>query len=473
MDTARIFAPTPSASDFDPGAFRAYNKRWAILAMFSTMTCFSNVICFTFASVSHSTKQFLQTGTLYTNAMVQIYFFSYIPLSFLGTYVFVKRGLRFGVLLGGTLQAIGAWVRVVGCYHGGFPVVFLGQAIASVGQPFFVNSPPLVAANWFGDHERTIATTIGVDANVLGVALAFIIGPNVVSDASGIPRLCLVIAVATTVFALTAVLFFESTPPTPPSLAAVVKEASGEAHEMRWSECITVFRNRGFGLTVMGFAIAETVLNMIPIFLNQILLPEGFSRHFVGWLGALFIIAGVVGSVLISYVVDGNRRYKGTLVGCFGTSALAMACFTVCVDLGNAVPVVFSVAAVGFCIGAVEPVGTELGVECAYPTPEATVAGVQQLMGQVGSLLFVPLLNRLEDPVTHDMDNANWFLTATLAFATVAFLFFDGETKRLAHEKQVLIAVRAGSVDYGGVGSLRGGRAWPGPSEPSPPPGDP
>lgn len=40
-------------------------------------------------------------------------------------------------------------------------VVLIGQFIAAMSQPYFLNSPPKYAAMWFSDKSRALAITIG------------------------------------------------------------------------------------------------------------------------------------------------------------------------------------------------------------------------------------------------------------------------------------------------------------------------
>jgi hypothetical protein len=118
--------------------------------------------------------------------------------------------LRFGLLAGALGNAIGAVLRIGGFGKATFFLVAIGQTVAgmlkpttttsttnhqmvelivrsmlaAIAQPFILNAPPLVAANWFPENQRTIATTIASVANPVGVAIGFVLPPAVVFEVS-------------------------------------------------------------------------------------------------------------------------------------------------------------------------------------------------------------------------------------------------------------------------------------------------
>jgi len=58
-----------------------------------------------------------------------------------------KRGIRFGLILGNSIYLAGI---VICCFiNAAFPLLIVGYLIFSVGQPFIVNIPAKLAAQWF------------------------------------------------------------------------------------------------------------------------------------------------------------------------------------------------------------------------------------------------------------------------------------------------------------------------------------
>ena len=85
------------------------------------------------------------------------------------------------IVVGTILNAVGAWVRVAGKYN--YWYCLLGQVDQFIlrifseffqkglGQPFVLNAVPKLAANWFPDDQRTIATTIASVVNPIGMKI--------------------------------------------------------------------------------------------------------------------------------------------------------------------------------------------------------------------------------------------------------------------------------------------------------------
>lgn len=83
-----------------------------------------------------------------------------------------KGGLSIAVLGGMFLTCAGMWVKCL--INHSFWWVLVGQFIAALGQPLLSCSAAKLAAVWFGENERVIATTIGMAAQPIGVAIGYV-----------------------------------------------------------------------------------------------------------------------------------------------------------------------------------------------------------------------------------------------------------------------------------------------------------
>ena len=92
-------------------------------------------------------------------AIGYVYMVIFVLFCFPSNYALDVYGLRNGVLIGVFLTGIGMWIKVF--INQSFALVFVGQVIAAIGQPFLGNAPAKLASLWFGKNERVIAVTIG------------------------------------------------------------------------------------------------------------------------------------------------------------------------------------------------------------------------------------------------------------------------------------------------------------------------
>ena len=90
-------------------------------------------------------------------------------------------------MFGAVSTSLGAIVRYVGVLldpksETAYYASLVGQCMCALGQPMFVNSPGLLSANWFGVHERNIATTVASLFAVIGNAVGQVMPAIVVSE---------------------------------------------------------------------------------------------------------------------------------------------------------------------------------------------------------------------------------------------------------------------------------------------------
>lgn len=58
----------------------------------------------------------------------------------------------------------------------------VGQAISAIAQVFILGIPARLAAVWFGPNEVSTATALGVFGNQVGVAIGFLLPPEIVPE---------------------------------------------------------------------------------------------------------------------------------------------------------------------------------------------------------------------------------------------------------------------------------------------------
>ena len=476
--------PPPSSADSSPddspspqsspvitvsSTFRLYRRRYFVLFIFSSLAFLNNVICYTFASISHLAKA--EYPTISLSSLVSFFFLTYVLFSFPSSLFIERFGLRSGVVLGAWLQAIGSYLR---WYDRGGPqmdtgvlcYLRLGQLIASLGQAFFVNPPPMMAAQWFGNDQRVLATTISVNANTLGIAGAYILGSLMVSTAHDIDAYLFTIFAASFLFALLATFLYPAAPPSPPSFSEHHQHKRAQHHHSSGGRThnpfsprsiLCLFTYSGFTHTCLGFAVAEAMINALSAFMGDILLPLGYSPLFVGMSAVGFIVACMVGSAIVGYFVDRTRTYLSSVCACFLLAAVALLALSwVRVELAT----IAAVLSLGFFLGPIQPLVIETAVECTYPSPSSTVAAVQQVLGNVVSAMVFPVMAWMRSAGESEGRGMQEVLVAMavgLALTAGVYSTFRGEYRRWKHETEGVLDRRGseeGVVGVGGVGGV-------------------
>jgi cyanate permease len=190
------------------------------------------------------------------------------------------------------------------------------------------------------------------------------------------------------VAAISAVLFLAfarehpPTPACPPGQEERALVLDGLSHAVRipafWSVLAIAFIGLG-------------VFNGLTTWVEAMLRPRGFSPADAGTLGAVLLLGGLIGAVVLPALSDRQRRRRRFLVLAFAGAIPGL----VGVALAGSLPVLLaSGALLGFFLVSALPIGFQYAAEVTRPTPEGTSNGLMQLFGQ-GSVVFVYVMSAL------------------------------------------------------------------------------
>lgn len=345
------------ASRHPEATLRVYRARWHMIAIFCLQTFTNAFLWISFAPIVELTQRFYAVDVTFVNMLSVIFMILYAPGSYMAMYTITKYGLRTTILVGASLNAVGAWVRYSSVFVArdeglpsffGYAVLLLGQTMPALAQPLFTNVPAKLAADWFPKSERDAATVIGALFNPLGNAagqvipsllvscvvarplmLAAVLNSNGVDSAAlapvnngssldncptakevvGMDVLLLIQAILATVSAFWAIGWFRSDPPTPPSRSAAMRAEQRRMLELsptslRLSPTSTIYShlkalmsNTEFLKLLVGFGAGLAVFNAMLTVLGQIVLPlYGNSKDDINQATS---DAGMYGGILI------------------------------------------------------------------------------------------------------------------------------------------------------------------------------
>jgi len=155
------------------GEYKLFKRRWLMLVLYCVVVLEITTFQFTYAAVQNIALAYYAVGTFEMNMMINVIYILFVPFSFISSWLLDRKGLYVSFVVGVVTCAVGAWIRYVGAFVGGpqrFWVAFGGQILIGMAQPFMgMNCITLLAANWFGEKERTIAVSIAGLFNVIGM----------------------------------------------------------------------------------------------------------------------------------------------------------------------------------------------------------------------------------------------------------------------------------------------------------------
>lgn len=325
---------------------------------------------------------------------------AYLPINFPSNYAIDTLGPRFGIITGVVLTLIGMWVKCL--INAEFYMIIVGQIIAAIGQPFLMNAPAKVSAYWFSDNGRAIATTVASIANPIGVAIGFVLPTFFVDDDDKLPinkelarehifTSLLVQAILGTVLSIFVILLFRSRPPTKPSPSAqVTRDNFRKAFR-------NIIRNKNFILLFIGFATILGAFNTLGTVIEQVTSQYDFTSDDAGMFGAVFIVGGLIGSIIAGVYVDSTKRFKVTIMIIGVTSLGSMASFIFTLPERDVLLTTIVCGLIGLTMVPILPIGFEFACEVTFPIGEAMSGGILMTSGQIVGIIFILLISMFLD----------------------------------------------------------------------------
>ncbi|KFP81766.1 Major facilitator superfamily domain-containing protein 7, partial [Apaloderma vittatum] len=285
----------------------------------------------TFAPVADKTASYFHMSLKMVNWLSIVYLVISIPFGLVATWVLDSVGLRCAVILSAWLNMMGSIIRMFSVLKflslgsQSFWYLFIGQCLCALAQPLIIFSPTKLAALWFPDHQRATANMIASMSNPLGILIANVLSPALVPEEKHIPLMLGVYAIpAVTACALATVGIQEKVPPTPPSASATKSTSQPFLTGLKM-----LLRNKPYIILAVCFGGGIGMFTCFSALLQQILCEKGYSNEFAGMNGALFIVCGMLGALLLGLYVDRTRKFIESTKICFCLSALASIIFAV------------------------------------------------------------------------------------------------------------------------------------------------
>jgi MFS family permease len=365
--------------------YKLYSYRWVVLGVFMFINLTIQILWITYAPITGPAAAFYGVTDLQIGLLAMTFMIAFVPLSIPVAWVIDTYGFKLAVSIGCVLMGVFGLLR--GWVGTNYSLVLWSTIGIAVAQPFLLNAWTKVPANWFAIGERATAVGLVTLANLIGTALGLVLTP-ILTETISLPIVQLIYGAIAAFSAVLFILLAKETPPTPPGPAGSEVRAlmvDGFKH------ALTV---RSFWLYLFVSFIGLGIFNGVTTWVENIIRPRGFTPTDAGTLGALMLVGGILGAVILPPFSDSQRKRQpyilfGLLLAIPGLIGLAYA---------TSSWLLFSSAfAMGFFLVSTSPIGMQYAAEVTQPTPEGTSNGLIQLFGQA-SVVFVYIMEALKTP---------------------------------------------------------------------------
>ena len=365
--------------------YRLYGYRWVVLGAFMLINVTIQILWISYAPITGPAAQFYGVTDLEIGLLAMVFMIAFIPLSLPASWAIDTFGYRKAVSVGAILM--GAFGVVRGLAGNNYTWVLLSTIGIAVAQPLLLNAWTTVPAKWFNLEFRATAVGLVTLGNLIGTALGMVLTP-ILTETLSIPQVQLIYGGVAALSALLFVALAREAPPTPPCPAGM------ETRALMLDGLKNALRNRMFwyylGITFIGMGL----FNGVTTWIEAIVRPRGFSPADAGILGALLLVGGIIGAVVIPPFSDRSHKRKRYLLLGILAAIPGLIGITFAKDLWL---LYLSAFEMGFFLTSISPIGMEYGAEITQPTPEGTSNGLIQLFGQ-GAVVFVYIMAAIKGP---------------------------------------------------------------------------
>jgi MFS family permease len=366
-------------------SFKVYRYRWVVLAVFMFVNLTIQMLWISYSPITGPAAEFYGVSDLYIGWLSMIFMLAFIPFSLPASWAIDTYGFHKSVGLGVILMGVFGILR--GLAGSDYTLVFICSLFIAIGQPFLLNAWAKVPARWFAVTERATAVGVVTLANLLGTAIGMVLTPILI-ETMPIPQVQLIYG---GIAAFSAVLFLvlaKEYPPTPPCPEGM------DSRSLMLDGLKHAFKVKDFLLFLAVAFVGLGIYNGINTWVEPIIRPRNFNPTEAGILGAVLLVAGLLGAVILPSFSDKQKKRKKYMLLGIVCAIPGIIGVTYAQSLWM---LLLSGAVAGFFLVSVLPIGIQYSAEITYPTPEGTSNGLIQLFGQ-GAVVFVYIMEAMRTP---------------------------------------------------------------------------
>ncbi|GAN06656.1 cell surface receptor major facilitator superfamily transporter transporter [Mucor ambiguus] len=436
---------------------KTYPIAWLLLFFIVLIRAAVAIFANTFSPIPSVTADFMGISLSSINWLYNTMAICYIVASFFTSYLYKSIGVKWSyvlkLFLSGLILSVGCWIRwiAVKINPPSFPILMLGQTIASLSSPISLNIMTTFAVIWFTEDRRATAGMFIVSN--YGAIIAMFLMPAIATGKDKIELTVTVVATIATV-ATIPFLFFPAKPPTPASHAAVVKESKTESPakpELTLRQgTMLLLKNPHFLILLIihslniGLSIAWNGL------MNQAIAPYGYTDNEIGNIAAIGVVGGTFGCLMSGPIIDRTKQHKVLLKIMAPLMFSTYVAFIFVVKKDSFAAILYTNMLSQFFLSFMVPVCVELGVEISYPVTESLSTSILWQVSQLVGFILVLVMDLFRDVNGEPKGNLYKALIFQAAIAGVCFFFsmiFNGPMARTealkVQERVVAIAAQS------------------------------
>jgi len=421
------------AEEADHGTYR---YRWLVLASFMFVAAVTQLMWLNYAPITSQTESLMHVSEFKVVALALMFPLLYIPVSIPAGIVIDRKGYRYAVMIGAVLTTVFSFVRL---FAGNYWLVLIGMIGISIGQPFVLNSITKMVATWFPTEESALADGLATLSLFLGMILALALTPALLSvfgknNISSLRYIVFIYSLISVGSLVLFALFAKARPPKPPKRTET--DVAGADAAINWENFKALFRLSNFRLLCVILLIGNGSFVGLLQLMEKIMKPKGINTDTAGFIGAVMVVAGVVGCIVLPAISDKVMRRKPFVLIAAGMAVPTIFIISI---VNHNTPLIFGVGAMlGFFMFSAFPIVLAYSEETTGSALTGTATSVLLLLGNAGGVIITLIMESLKGAFGVAPDSFFW----ALIFLVILFAIGFAIATRL-HESPAMLEAQA------------------------------
>jgi MFS family permease len=403
-------------------AYGVYGYRWVVLGAYMLIAALTQLMWLTYAPISTQTQSLMGFEGEFPIVVLALMFpLIYIPVSIPAGIIIDRKGYRYAVLIGAVLTAGFSFLRI---FSGSYALVLIGMIGISIGQPFVLNAITKLVSAWFPSDESALATGLGALGLFLGMIVALALTPVLFeafgeSELSSLGWIALIYSLAALAGLVLFILLARDKPPKPPKRTE--EEIVSEEVAINWRSVRTIFGLHNFRILCIIIFIGNGAFVGLMQLIEPILEPKGISSTTAGNIGAVMVLMGVVGCVVLPAISDKMMRRKPFVLLAAGVAAPTI----FLIGALDTTALIFVTGAVmGFFLLSAYPIVLAYSEETTGAALTGTAVGILLMLGNLGGVILTVIMEGIKSGTGGD--SFFWALVFLAVLFVIAFLVATG-----------------------------------------------
>lgn len=400
-----------------------YRYRWVALFSFMVVLALTQFMWLNYASITSQTQKLMGQSEFNVVLLATMFPLLYIPISIPAGIIIDRKGYRFAVMIGAIFTAGFSFLRL---FAGNYPLVLIGMIGIAIGQPFVLNSITKIVSTWFPTEESALATGIASLALFLGMIVPLALTPVLLkafgeNQLSSLRSIVLIYSIAATAGLVLFAILGKARPPKPPKRSE--QELQGEEAAINWGSLRAIFDLYNFRLLCVLILLGNGAFIGLLQLLEKILKPRGISSGTAGNIGAVIVLFGVIGCIVIPEISDKMMRRKPFII--LAAASAVPTIFLIAV-LKSALPIYLVGSLLGFFLLSAFPLVLTFAEETTGHALTGTGSAILMLLGNAGGVVLTLLMEAIKGATGGTSGSFFWammFLVVLFVLGVVVAFF--------------------------------------------------